>query len=248
MAIGVPVTRRWCSPRRTWEAPISSSACRASGAGTVVKTGFLSVALFASLLGVTTIIHWDTFNHRHVAFWLWAGLYFITPLLVFGGWLANRRFAAPSDADEPRLGDVVQWIVGLIGLLALLEGNVMFLEPTQVIAIWSWTLTPLTCRVVGAIFCLDSAGIGALVDPRWTTVKLTLEVEVLMVALMLIAVACAGRVRHGPAGHLADARRLPRRTAWTRVSLVHHGDPGSAYQGLKTAVAASTRGRTRKGL
>jgi hypothetical protein len=151
-----------------------------------VKTGFLSVALFASLLGVATIVHWDKFNHRHIAFWLWAGLYFTTPFLVIGGWLANRRFAAPAGVDERRLGGGARWIVGLIGLLALVQGIVMFLAPTQVIAIWPWTLTPLTCRVIGAIFCLGSAGIGVLVDPRWTTVKLMLQVEALMVALMLI--------------------------------------------------------------
>ena len=35
-----------------------------------VSTGFLSVSLFASLLGVATIRHWDKFHHQHVAFWL----------------------------------------------------------------------------------------------------------------------------------------------------------------------------------
>ena len=30
----------------------------------------------------------------------------------------------------------------------------MFVAPSQVIPIWPWMLTPLTCRVVGAIFCL----------------------------------------------------------------------------------------------
>jgi len=153
----------------------------------VVKTGFLSVALFASLLGVATAIHWDRFNHGHVAFWLWAGLYFTAPFLVFGAWLANRRFAAPAGADEPRLGSAARWIVGLIGLLALVQGIVMFLAPSLVIPVWPWMLTPLTCRVVGAIFCLGSAGIGVLVDPRWTTVKLMLQVEALMVTLMLLA-------------------------------------------------------------
>jgi len=151
-----------------------------------VKTGFLSVALFASLLGVATVLHWDKFNHRHVAFWLWTGLYFTAPFLVFGGWLANRRFAAPAGAEEARLGTVARWIVGLIGMLALVQGIVMFLAPSKIIAVWPWTLTPLTCRVLGAIFCLGSAGIGVLVDPRWTTVKLMLQVEVVMVALMLI--------------------------------------------------------------
>lgn len=156
----------------------------------VVKTGFLSVALFAALLGVASIIHWDKFNHRHVAFWLWAGLYFTTPFLVAGGWLANRRVAAPAAADERRLGRAARWIVGVTGLLALGQGIAMFVAPAQVIAIWPWTLTPLTCRVVGAVFCLGSAGIGVLIDPRWTTVKLMLQVEALMVALMLIG---AGR-------------------------------------------------------
>jgi hypothetical protein len=152
----------------------------------VVKTGFLSVALFASLLGVATILHWDKFNHRHLAFWLWAGLYFTAPILVFGGWLANRRFAAPARVDEGRLRAISRWIVGLIGLLALGQGIVMFLVPPHVIQIWPWMLTPLTCRVVGAIFCLGSAGIAVLVDPRWTTLKLMLQVEALMVTLIAI--------------------------------------------------------------
>lgn len=159
----------------------------------VVKTGFLSVSLFASLLGVATIVHWAKFNHGHVAFWLWAGLYFAAPFLVFGAWLANRRYAAPATPDEPRLGGVARWVIGLIGLLALVQGMVMFLAPARVIAIWPWMLTLLTCRVVGAILCLGCAGIGVLVDPRWTTVKLMLQVEAVMVTLMLI-----GAVRARP--------------------------------------------------
>ena len=157
----------------------------------VVKTGFLAVALFASLLGVATIVHWDRFNHGHVAFWLWAGLYFTTPFLVFGGWLANRRYAATPGEDEPRLGGAARWIVGLVGLLALAQGIVMVLAPAAVIPVWPWALTPLTCRVVGAIFCLGSAGVVVVVDPRWTTVTLMLQVEALMVTLMLIAAARA---------------------------------------------------------
>jgi hypothetical protein len=152
----------------------------------VVKTGFLSVALFASLLGVATILHWDKFNHHHVAFWLWAGLYFTAPFLVFGGWLANRRFAAPARAGERRLGPISRWIIGLVGLVALGHGIVMFVAPFLMIKVWPWMLTPLTCRVVGAIFCLGSAGIAVLVDPRWTTLKLMLQVETLMVTLILI--------------------------------------------------------------
>jgi hypothetical protein len=136
---------------------------------TAVKIGFISVALFASLLGMATILHWDKFNHRHVAFWLWTGLYFTTPFLVIGGWLANQRFAGPASVAERRIGPLARWIVGFAGILAVVQGVVMFVTPSLVIGIWPWPLTPLTCRVLGAIFCLGIAGLGMLVDPRWAT-------------------------------------------------------------------------------
>ena len=71
-----------------------------------VGTGFLAVTTFASLLGVATLLHWDKFAHGHVAFWLWAGLYFTTPFLVIGAWLVNRRYAAPPAADDVLLRPV----------------------------------------------------------------------------------------------------------------------------------------------
>jgi hypothetical protein len=153
---------------------------------TAIKSGFPSVAIFATLLGIATIIHWDKFNHGHVAFWLWTGLYFTTPFLVVGAWLANQRHAAPASLDDLRLNVIARWCVALVGVLALGQGIVMFLTPDRMIDIWPWTLTPLTCRVVGAVFCLGSAGIAVLVDPRWLVVKLMLEVEAVMVGLMLV--------------------------------------------------------------
>lgn len=80
------------------------------------------------LIDAPTIVHWDRFNHGHVAFWLWACLYLVTPFLVMGGWLANQRFAEPAGVDERRLGGAARWIVVLIGLLALVQGIVMFLS------------------------------------------------------------------------------------------------------------------------
>ena len=63
------------------------------------------MALFATLLGVATVVHWDRFNHGHVAFWLWAGLYFTAPFLVVAAWLANRRYAPPRrEPTSQRLG------------------------------------------------------------------------------------------------------------------------------------------------
>jgi hypothetical protein len=152
-----------------------------------VATGFASVTVFATLLGVATVIHWDRFNHGHPAFWVWAALYFTAPALVLAAWLANRRYAAASRADEPSLGPLATTAVGLVGLVALAQGAVMFVAPARMIAVWPWMLTPLTCRVVGAVLCLGAAGAGVLADRRWTSVRLMLQVEVVMVALMLVA-------------------------------------------------------------
>jgi hypothetical protein len=152
-----------------------------------VKTGFLAVTLFATLLGVATILHWHKFNHHHVTFWIWVALYFSTPFLVVGGWLANRRHAALSRPDEPRLGRTARSVIALVGVAALLQGVVMFATPPLVLPYWPWLLTPLTCRVLGAVFCLGAAGIAVLADPRWAAVKLMLQVAMLMIALILIA-------------------------------------------------------------
>ena len=150
-------------------------------------TGFLAVTTFATLLGIATLLHWDKFLHSHLAFWLWAGLYFTTPFLVIGAWLANRRYAAPPTAGDVLLRPAERWVVAVVGLAALVTGAVMFLAPRAVIDLWPWALTPLTCRVVAAVFCLGGAGVGTLVDPRWTSLRLMLQVEVVMLVLILVA-------------------------------------------------------------
>src|SRR5436305_1938733 len=83
---------------------------------------FLAVALFASLLGVATIVHWGVFNHRHPAFWVWAALYFAAPFLVVAAWLANRRHGEPARTGERHLSIAVRAVVAAIGALALTQG------------------------------------------------------------------------------------------------------------------------------
>ena len=44
----------------------------------------------------------DRFNHSHISFFAWAGLYFTTPFLVFAIWLRNR----PQDTGQIEPGDI----------------------------------------------------------------------------------------------------------------------------------------------
>jgi hypothetical protein len=157
-----------------------------------IKGGFIPVITFATLLGLTTIIHWDKFNHRHVAFWLWAGLYFTTPFLVAFVYLRNSRHHGPVDEGAPRLPHVAARIIGGVGILALSTGLFLFAFPATAIRFWPWPLTPLTARVMGAVFCLGLAGIGALADRRWTSARIPLQVALVMLVLILFAFGRAG--------------------------------------------------------
>lgn len=152
-----------------------------------IKAGLPSVTIFATLLGIATILHWDRFNHAHPAFWLWTVLYATAPFLVAWAWLANRRYAAPATEDEERIGGTARRFAAVAGVGAFGWGAVMFIAPTTIIPLWPWSLTALTCRVLGAIFCLGVAGVWIAADPRWVTVHLMLQVEIIMVGSIVVA-------------------------------------------------------------
>jgi hypothetical protein len=158
-----------------------------------VAGGFVPVGLFAALMGVATILHWGKFIHTNLAFWLWAILYFTTPFLVFGVWWRNRRENVPAAVSELLLPPVAAAVIAVSGAAALLTCCFLFLAPSAAMKIWPWTLTPLTARVVGAIFALGVAGLGAVWDKRWSSARILIQVAGFM--LVLIAVA-AVRARH----------------------------------------------------
>ena len=110
---------------------------------------------------------------------------FTAPLLVLGAWLANRRYADPASGDL--VAPAVRAAVTAIGVLALIQGAAMFISPSTFLDVWPWTLTPLSCRTLAAVCCLGGAGIGIWSDPRWSTLRRMLEVEILMVGSILLA-------------------------------------------------------------
>lgn len=152
-----------------------------------IKGGFLPVAAFATLLGVATILHWPLFIHRNVAFWLWTLLYFTTPFLIVVVFLRNRRHDRPPSIEDRLISRPVATTVAVVGAAALVTGAALFLAPRSVAGWWPWPLTPLTARVMGAVFCLGAAGLGAPLDRRWTSARLPVQVALIMLVLMLVA-------------------------------------------------------------
>jgi hypothetical protein len=152
-----------------------------------VKGGFIPVGVFAALRGVATVLHWGKLNHSHVAYWLWALLYFTTPFLIFWVWLRNRRYDAPVAADDVLLPRLTAYAIAAVGVVSFAMGLFLFLLPGTAMTFWPWPVTPLTARVLGAIFCLGLAGIGAVVDRRWSSARLPFQVAAVMLTLMLVA-------------------------------------------------------------
>ncbi|PKN93114.1 MAG: hypothetical protein CVU44_11850 [Chloroflexi bacterium HGW-Chloroflexi-6] len=154
-----------------------------------VKVGFLPVITFASLLGIATILHWEKFNHSHVSFFAWVGLYFTTPFIVFFVWLRNRNQNAGYLGDEDRIiPNVARLIMGIFGAVTLTISLFLFLQPSMMISLWPWTLTPLTARVMGAMFALPGVvGLGIASDKRWSAAILILQSQGFSILLILIA-------------------------------------------------------------
>lgn len=153
-----------------------------------VKVGFLPVTTFATLMGIATILHWNRFNHGSLSFFAWVGLYFTTPFIVFLLWLRNRS-ADPGpvshDLCVPRL---VRLVIGVVGGLTLLTSIFLFLQPGLMISTWPWQLTPLTARVVGALFALTGVGeLAIALDARWSAVRIALQSQ--MIGIIAIGLA-----------------------------------------------------------
>lgn len=142
-----------------------------------VAAGFLPVTVFTWAMLAATMLHLGRFNTHSLAFFLWLGLYVITPFLVPWVWLRNRG-VDPGDlaADDLRVPAAVRWALRLLGAFLLLYSLVSFIRPDWLIAHWVWTLTPLTARVMSGWFAL--LGVGGLViagDARWSAWRVGLQ-------------------------------------------------------------------------
>jgi hypothetical protein len=154
-----------------------------------IKVGFPPVIVFASLLGLATFLHWDRFTRDHISFFTWTALYVSTPFLVFGTWWFNRRTDPHTpDAAEVIIPQWLRWILGGIGAVTLIISLLLFLIPSAMIAVWPWTLTPLTARVAGAMFALPGlVGLGIAFDQRWSAARIILQAQAISIAFILIA-------------------------------------------------------------
>lgn len=158
-----------------------------------VALGILPVSAFAGFLGVATIIHWDRFTQGHIAFILWAILYFTLPFVLLYTWLCNRV----TDPHEPDaryrpLPKPARIYLAAVGFLLIIISLLLFLFPGVMIPTWPWTLTPLTARVMAAMFALPGiVGVNIALDARWSAARYILQAQIGAIILIVLAMVIA---------------------------------------------------------
>jgi hypothetical protein len=152
---------------------------------------FPGIAVFTLAMLIATVLHWEAFNHGHFSTWLWMFLYVVTPLLIPGLWLFNRRTDPRNLADTDRfIPPIVRWITGAVGVLLTLVLLILFVDPQPMIDAWPWGVSPLTSRVLlgwAAVFSVASMFVAF--EKRWTAAKIPIESLVIWFVLLLVGFA-----------------------------------------------------------
>jgi hypothetical protein len=158
-----------------------------------IHVGFLPVTAFTLFMAIGTFNHLDRFMTAHVAFWIWVGLYVVTPVLVPLAWVRNRATDPRTpERDEPALPRGVRPLLLIAGGGQSVVALVLLLSPSTMIDNWPWLLSPLTAQTLGGWFALP--GVTALMmglDGRWSAIRITLESQLIGLALILLATARA---------------------------------------------------------
>ena len=159
-----------------------------------IQVGFLPVTAFTLFMAIGTFNHLDRFATAHVAFWIWVGLYVVTPVLVPLAWWRNRATDPGRRNRASRRSRLRAPVAAHGGRRAVGGRTVLLLSPSTMIEHWPWELTPLTAQTLGGWFALP--GVTALMmglDGRWTAIQITLESQLIGLALILVERSAPGR-------------------------------------------------------
>lgn len=194
---------------------------------------FAAATALTVLLLLATLLHWDRFSHEHPSFWVWLGVYAVTPVLLPVVWLRNRRRdPGPGTPDATAVPRWVRMLVGAAGVVQLLVALTFFARPQLAIRVWPWELTPLTARTLSAFLVFIAVlWLGFVVERRWS--GLQLHVQSATIGLALVAL---GAVR--TAGDFAG-----RRTA-TAVFVLSLGATLAGLVGLQVGMRRRARRRS----
>jgi hypothetical protein len=84
----------------------------------------------------------------------------------------------------------------------LVASAILLISPGAMIPVWSWSLTPLTARVMAAMFVLPGfVGVSVAADGRWSSASIIFQAQVISILLILLgAVRANGEIQWGSWG------------------------------------------------
>lgn len=142
-----------------WSAVVLEVAgARAAGWGRARLTVW-AVLVFTALTFVVTLVHLDAFHlgpehpaSARLVTWGWLAIYAGVPALMLLGLIVQRRTRAHgTDPGRERcLPGLLRWLLAGLAVSLVTAGAAMLLVPEQALDVWSWPLTLLTARAVGA--------------------------------------------------------------------------------------------------
>jgi hypothetical protein len=154
-----------------------------------VSAGFLPITGFTILMLGATLLHLNRFHQGSLQYYLWTGIYILTPLLVpFLWWRNHKTDPGTLDPGDFRFSERMRRILRLLGIGVAVVALVGFAQPALLISIAPWKLTELTARVGtgwGLLTALTVASIGY--DGRWSAARILIEAATIGLALMLLS-------------------------------------------------------------
>jgi hypothetical protein len=166
-----------------------------------VSVGVLSAAVFALLMLMTTVLHFDKFNQGKahdglpdppalatLAYYGWTIVYILSPFVVGWLWWRNQQLdPREPDEGEPLVPSNVRLVARILAIGALLGAAVMLVSPGTVVDHWGWGLTDLTARVLGCFTAQVGTGFVLLsLDARWSSWRILVQTFLIAVALLLV--------------------------------------------------------------
>ncbi len=164
-----------------------------AGAWHTITLGFVPVSTFAAVLGVSTLLHWDAFTPGHPSFTLWAILYLGLPFVIPVAWWRNARHDPGWTAEsEPPVAGPVRVVVAAVGGVLVVASLILVVAPDVLIPSWPWTLSPLTARVLGAMFALSGiVGIAIAIDRRPGAARAVVQGQAIAIIGILVGLVRA---------------------------------------------------------
>ena len=153
----------------------------------------IGAVVLTSLLLITTLVHFDRFNHgdgplpADIAFYGWVGIYALAPFWIAALYARNRHHDPGLTGAEPLVSGSVRRAAAVGGGVGLLVAALFLLWPDGIIDVWPWTLTPLTARVLGSyVATIGTLGLVLSRDPRWSSWKLIAETLLVFGAFLFV--------------------------------------------------------------